>query len=208
MQTRTIRTLAVLASLSLLTGAFVAGPATAKKKKKKKKPAAACPAYKALPPGADSESKQKDKVPTAPLITVTEAATEAKPVEVKLEHGTALWSITQTPIVEDTEFVRLQVQSKTPTTGLYIRQEWSAPSLSDLDVYLTDKLGEEVAASGSSNVAPVPVPAGGQDTGAQGFESISGFEALKCGDYVIESRPFTTDGENVTIKVWLGEVKA
>ena len=209
MQSRTVKMLALLAGLALVVGAFGAGSTAAKKKKKKKKPpVAACPAFAAKPPGADSESLQKDKVPAATLVKVTEAATEAKPVEVKLEHGQALWSPTQTPIQEDTEFVRLQVQSKTPTAGLYIRQEWAAPSLSDLDLYLTDKAGEEVAASGTSNVSPVPIPAGGQDTGAQGFESISGFAALKCGDYVIKSRPFTTAGEDVTIKIWLGAIEA
>ena len=209
MQIRTIRMFAVVASLSLIVGALGTGAAAAKKKpKKKKKPASMCPAYKPVPPGPDSESEQKDKVAKAKVLKVTEAATEAKPLTVELEHGMALWSPTQDPIQEDTEFVGLQIQSKNPSAGLYIRQEWPAPSLSDLDVYLTDKTGEEVAASGSSNVLPMPVDAGGQDTGAQGFESISGFAAAKCGDYVIESRPFNTAGENVTMKVWLGPIEA
>src|SRR5688500_750099 len=68
MKIRTIRGIAVLASVGLLVGAFAVGPAEARKKKKKKKPVACAP-YAPGENGADQK-----------VTVITDAATADAPV--------------------------------------------------------------------------------------------------------------------------------
>ncbi|MGH2820162.1 MAG: hypothetical protein ACRDJ5_05890, partial [Actinomycetota bacterium] len=67
MRSRILRTLALLATATLVVGAFAAGPAEAKKKKKKK----VCAEYVAGDYAGEAET-----------TVVTEAATEEAPIEV------------------------------------------------------------------------------------------------------------------------------
>src|SRR5687767_48583 len=76
---RVIRTLAVVATASLVLGAFVAAPADAKKKKKKKPKTASCAPYVPGEAGKD-----------APVTVVTDAATEEAPVEVTVATAEGL----------------------------------------------------------------------------------------------------------------------
>lgn len=199
-----LRNISVVATAALLLGAFVATPADAAKKKKKKPPA--CPAPAFVEPQSPSESRTE--VPGLEVShVVTDAATEEEPVVIEYEHGPAFWdTVNQEPIVEDTKWFNIQVDSAAPATGIYIRQEWPIPSVSDMDLYLWDgPSGTQLEVSGAFNVFPMPTPV--FPTGGMGWESISGALVSDCGGYAIESRAFTTAGESMKLKIWLGEIQ-
>ncbi len=194
---------------SLVAGAFVAAPAQAKKKKKP--PAPKCAPFTPVEPASDSG--ETAEALEAPVTIVSATATEDAPIAMEYEHGPALWTITQMPLQEDTVFFNIQIAAGgAPSQGLYLRQEWAAPSPSDMDLYVYDGTGAQVFASGSSN-APEPIggPGGlgeplGQETGAQGYESMSGAPVAPCQGFTIESRAFSTMGESMTMKIWLGPI--
>lgn len=192
---RSIRTLAVLAAAAVVAGAFVAGPADAKKKKK-------CPKVSFVEPASPSESRTE--VPKGKVTTITDKATAEAPVVIEYEHGPALWdTVAQEPIVEDTKWFNIQVDSAAPAAALNVRQEWPIPSVSDMDLYLWDgPSGTQIEVSGAFNIAPVPVP-GVFDTGGMGWESISGLVVGDCYGLAVESRAFTTAGEAMALKIWL-----
>jgi hypothetical protein len=199
------RSVAVLASVALVFGAFVAGPADAKKKKKKKKPpVAGCAAPVYVEPTSPSASRTD--APAAEVVKVTDAATAEAPIVIEYDHGPALWdTVNQEPIQEDTKWFNIQVDSAAASTGLYLLQEWAIPSASDVDLYLWDgPSGAQAAVSGALNLAPVNVPIVGE-TGGMGWESISGFLVADCAGFSIESRAFMTAGEAMTLSIWLGE---
>lgn len=205
MKSSRIRTVAVLASAGLLVGAFAVGPADAAKRKKK--PFSCAPA---TPTAPASDHAGADAAPEAPVTAITEAATEEKPVVIEYQHGPALYVFgTAQPIQEDNAYFNLQVVSKKPDQGLYILQEWGN-DVTDLDLYLYDDSGNQVAYSGAFNAAPQNTPVGDfsgpGDTGGVGFESISGYPAVPCVAHTIESVAYMTNGEPVTLKVWLGPV--
>ncbi len=201
------RLLIVLSVMSLVAGVFAAAPAQAKKKKPK--PAPKCAPFSPVEP--DSNSEETAEALEAPVNIISAAHTEDSPFIVEYEHGPALWeTASQMPIQEDTAFFNIQIAAGgAPTTGLYVRQEWGAPSFSDFDLYVYDATGAQVFNSGSANLpepigGPGPGEAAGQETGAQGYESISGAAVTPCGGFTIESRAFATMGESMTLKVWLG----
>jgi hypothetical protein len=201
-----VRSLCVVASAALIVGAFAAGPAHGKKKKPK-----GCPAVTPVEPASDSQ--QTAEVLEVPVVKVTDAHTAEAPLVFEYTHGPAFWTILQEPVQEDTVFFNIQVDPAAADTGLYVRQEWAALPGTDMDLYVWDAYtGEQATNSGSSNLTPVtvdpPSPAphtGVTETGAWGFESVSGFPVSDCAGFVIESRAFTTKGEDMSLKVWLGE---
>lgn len=196
MRSRSIRTFAVLASAGLMVGAFAAGPADAAKKKKK--PFSCAPATAAVP--APGHSANAEEAASAEVLNVTAAHTEEAPLVIEYEHGTAISDVG----MEDTKYFAYQVVSKKPGFGVYIRQEWPG-AVSDIDLYMYDGTGAEVAYSGAFNAAPVPVLFDSGGNGGTGFESIPGFPADPCSPYTIESKGYLTPGEPMTLKIWLGE---
>ena len=193
---RVIRTLAVVASVGLIFGAFVA-PAEAGKKKKKK--VAACPTFAPSEPTTDSH--EGAEALEAPVQKVTAAHTEAAPLVIEHEHGMAYWdTVTQTPVQESTEFFNFQAEG---AGGLHIRAEWPGVQ-NDIDLYLYSD-GERVSSSGAFNPAPVPLVFDAGGNGGQGFESIPGYPVAACNGLTLESRAFISTGDTVTLKVWLGE---
>ncbi|MEA2452878.1 MAG: hypothetical protein QOG04_1588 [Actinomycetota bacterium] len=203
--TKTFRTLATVAVASLLLGALVAAPAEARKKKPKPKPPS-CPAATYADPASPSASRPE---PGAATTTITDAATAEAPVTIEFEHGPALWeTASQTPIQEDTKWFPIQVDSASSTKGIYLRLDWAVPSVSDMDLYLWDGgSGEQAAVSGATNAVPVNAPFVAE-TGAMGYESISGFAVSDCATFLVESRAFMTAGEAVTLTMWLGDPAA
>lgn len=201
MKSRSVRTMAVLASTGLILGAFVAAPADAAKKKKK--PFSCAPAT-ATPP-AKGHSSNAEEAAEAKVVNVTAAATEEAPLVVEYEHGSAAHDpLLGRPIKEDTVYHAFQVVSKTPGAGLYLKMEWPGAE-SDIDMYMTDSSGTEVARSGAFNPVPIPGVFDAGGNGGQGYESIPGFPADPCSPYTIESKAFLTPGEDMTLSVWLGE---
>lgn len=192
MRSRSIRTLAVLASAGLLVGAFAAGPADAAKKKKK---GVTCAPF----------TPTNEAAAEAPLVRVTEKATAEKPIVVEFEHPASLvQEHASLPDTQDEKYVNIQVVSKA-SQGLYIKEEFNR--WHDIDLYLYNTAGEEVASSGAFNPIPVgPFSSGGN--GGENFESISGFAANPCEGYTAESVAFATPGTPVKMSIWLGEVAA
>lgn len=199
---KTIRTIAVVASAALLVGAFVVAPAEAKKRKKKP----SCPAASFADPASPSASRPEAG---AKVIKVTDAATAEAPIVIEYEHGVALWeTASQMPVLEDTLWFPVQIDSASPTKGLFARLDWATPSVSDIDLYLWDGVsGEQAAVSGATNAVPVNAPFVAE-TGAMGYESISGFAVGDCSNYLVESRAFMTAGEAMTLTLWLGDPAA
>jgi hypothetical protein len=188
------RALALLASAGLVAAAFVAPPAQAAKKKK---PFSCAPGTAAVP--AEGHSSNADEAAEAEVVNVTAAATEEKPLVVEYAHGPAL-----DPAHEDTLYFAFQVVSKTPGSGLYLKMEWPGVE-SDIDMYMYDSSGAEVASSGAYNPVPIPGVTDAGGNGGQGFESIPGFPADPCSPYTVESKAYATPGEDMTLSVWLGE---
>lgn len=196
MKSRSVRTLAVLASAGLIVGAFAAGPADAAKKKRKKFSCA--PATAAVP--AAGHSSNAEEAAQAEVLNVTQAATEEKPLVVEYEHGPAVSDIG----VEDTKYFAFQVVSKKPGAGAYVKIEWPG-TVSDIDLYMYDAAGTEVAQSGAFNPVAIPGVTDAGGNGGPGFESIPGFPAEPCSPYTIESKGYATPGEAMKLSIWLGE---
>lgn len=194
MKPRSIRTLALVATAGLLVGAFAAGPAEAKKKKKK--PFTCAPFTSGVEAAAET-----------PVVLVTEAATEEKPVVVELEHPASLVQEHEAlPDTQDEQYVNIQVVSKA-SQGLYIKEEFN--SRHDIDLYLYNSVAEEVDSSGGFNPAPVtvgPLDLSSGGRAGENYESIVGFPADSCGGYTAESVAFATSGTPIKFSIWLGEV--
>jgi hypothetical protein len=178
---RSLRVLAVIASAGMLVGALGAAPAHGKKKK----PKPTCPAFTSAVEGAEE----------AETLVVTPKATEAKPLEQELEFAPAL------PL--NAEHFFTNVQSLSPKHTLNIRLEFDGDS--DIDLYLYDEAGEEVASSGAFNPAPIPGVTDAGGNGGSGFESIPDFAASQCAGYTIESASYMTPGTAAILKVWLAK---
>lgn len=191
---RVVRSLALIATASLVLGAFVAAPAEAAKKKKK--PFTCAP----FTPGLEAAAE-------APVVRVTEAATEEKPIVVEAEHPASLvQEHSALPDTQDEQYVNIQIVSKA-SQGLYIKEEFN--SRHDIDLHLYDAAGEEVDSSGGFNPTPVKVgildfTSGGR--AGENYESIVGFPADSCAGYTAESVAFATPGTPIKFSIWLGEV--
>jgi hypothetical protein len=200
---KSVKIAGVITSAALVVGALAAGsPVDARVKR--------CKKFKPAVPITDAETR--DDAPKAKVVKVTDKYTQKKPLKINYDHGPAFWFITdpvdaegQRPAVEDTKWFNIQVDSKKKLVGVFVRQEWAATPVSDMDLYMYDKYGSQAASSGDFNqVQGTPLNSG---TGGQGFEQISGLGAKDCSGYTIESRAFTSPGEAMTLKIWLGKVQ-
>lgn len=178
---RTIKTLSVLASVGLLAGAFAAGPADAAKKKKK----LVCDTFT---PGVEDAAE-------AEVVKITSKATEEKPVVIEFEHAGSL------PVAADHQWFNVQLYSSTPSAGLWIKDEFS--DRHDIDLYLYNAAGEEVALSGGFNTVPEAHDSDGNAT--SNSEQIPGFPTAQCEGYTIESVGYLTPGTDATLSIWFGE---
>ena len=170
---------ALTAAVALIGAAFVAGPAQAAKKGVK------CSPYSSAVEGAAE----------VPVTKITPAATEAKPVTITLEHPMS------GPVAPDLQFANIQVFG--PSGSINIREEFAGHS--DIDLYLFDAAGEEVASSGAFNPAPIPGVTDADGNGGMGFESIPGFAVSQCAGFTIESSAYLTPGTEATITIWFGK---
>lgn len=194
MRSRSLRTLAVLASVGLMVGAFAAGPADAAKKKKKKP--AGCATF--TPP---------ETVGDAEVVSVTDAATAEAPIEIELDT-TAGAGLGRDPEGEGAHvshaYVPLQVDPAAASSGLYASIHFT-PAW-DYDLYIDDETGTEVAHSAGFLVVSSAAGAAGES--GVGSESIFGLESADCTNYVVDVVGATTPGESVTLELYLGEVQA
>lgn len=205
---RVIRSLAVVATASLVLGAFVAAPADAKKKKKKPK-VASCAPYVPGEAGKD-----------APVTVVTDAATAEAPVEVTVPTAEGLGFSSADGASGDTgptshAYANVQVDSATSGRGLYARIEFT-PTF-DYDGFLRTADGTAVAYSAGVNQIPLnespvadPFGTGLDGTGhgghsEMGAEQIDGWATNDCDGFTYDIVSASTPGEDVVVKFWLGD---
>lgn len=199
MATRLIRTTAVVALAALALGAFAAAPAEAKKKKP-----AACKPYA---PGEVGTGK--------PLVKVTDAATEAAPIAqtVSIDPSAADADVVGTgEVAPGTDAFNVQVDSKAKEAGLYVLVEF--PDRRDYDLNLWWADGSYAARS--HGFQPVlGTPAEGQMGNLSGYagestsssEKVVGIATPDCGGYTVSVENYLGEGGDLTVKVWLGEIK-
>lgn len=190
---KTIQRLAVLASASLVLGAFIAAPADAKKKKRKKPPV--CATYVPGENGADQE-----------VNVVTDAATEEAPLAITAPVGPGLGSGRDPADLGANvshAYVPIQVDTKAPTGGaLYIKATWPVVP-EDYDLYLDLADGTEVA--NSAGYGPVDDGSTDDSEHALGSETIISIDTADCGGYTLDVVGATTPGADIALTMWLGE---
>ncbi len=196
MRTRTIRTIAVVASAALLVGAFAAVPAEAKKRKKgKKKAPAACAAYTPGEKGAGQ-----------PITVVTDAATAEEPVEVALDTAPGLGFSSEEGEGNPDEgatshaYTNLQVDSAASSTGLYVMIEFQ-PTW-DYDLWLRDASHVPVEYSAGFLVETFGSDRAQSDLGS---ESVQGVPVADCAGFTVDAANAAGPGGEITVKYWLGE---
>lgn len=198
-----LRTIATLASLAMILGAFYALPAEAKKKKKKKKKVVTevCPAYTPTEWGAEGE-----------IVTVTDAATAEEPISMELEVPAGVGSTSAAGPDEGDGaashvFVNVQVDPKADSTGLYATIGFSPPLL-DYDLWIRGDDGTGIAYS-AGFLPGVPFLDGtgnGGETGL-GSENILGLTSADCVGYLVDVAGAATPGGPVELTLWLGEAQ-
>lgn len=197
MKSRSVRTLAVLASVGLLVGAFTAGPADAAKRKKKKKPV--CATYTPTEWGAEQ-----------PINVVTDKHTAEAPLVLELDTEAGLGSSSPDAPAEEADnpitrvFSNIQVDSKAPTSGLYATLEYQFPLDYDLYVRGDDGVGLAYSAGFIPGVPLLDGTGHGGETG-QGTENILGLTTADCTGYLVDVISAGTPGGAVTLNLWLGE---
>jgi hypothetical protein len=143
----------------------------------------------------------------APVLRITDAATEKRPVSVEFSHGPGV--VVSDAASQNSRFFKLAVvASGSATRYLNVRSEWPTPSPSNLDLYLYR--GDYVAGSGAFN-NPVLDAAHNQidpQEGGMGYEWIRDYPVFSCQGYALESFANWTAGETVTLKVWLSRKPA
>lgn len=199
-----IRVVATVLATGLLASALISGTSA--------QAATRCGRFKPAEPVSDSQNTAE--ATKAKVNTITDKYTQAKPKVFSYTHGPAQWfpadpadAEGQSAAVEDTKWFNIQVVSKKKFFGLYIRQEWSATPVSDMDLYVYDRFGQQATSSGHWNQLPSEASATGFESGNAGFEEIAGFGVTDCSGFTIESRAFSSPGENMTLKIWLGSVR-
>lgn len=197
---RTIRTLSVVASAALIVGAFAAAPADAKKKKKKPPVPAGCPAYTPSEWSAD-----------IPVTMVKDEHTAEAPlvIEVPTEMGAGT-SDSGSPENGQTSraahaFLNVQVDSANPEVGLYGTLEFT-PTW-DYDLFFRGNDGVGIAYSaGTAPAGPFGIDGTGHGGhSGLGTENIDGLTTPDCTGYLVDIVTSVGPGEDVTLKLWLGE---
>lgn len=152
---------------------------------------AGCAAYVPGEQGAEAET-----------LTVTDAATEEAPLELEVEtaEGLGVGRGSLGPLVSHA-YVNLQVESSTPTAGLWVKVSF-AP-YQDYDLYLDPADGSgEVAAAGGFGPEQDAEP--GDSQSDIGSETLTGIRTDDCGGWTLDIAGATTEGGTVTLTTWLG----
>ncbi len=150
----------------------------------------------------ESQSGKHADAAAAEVLVVTAKATEKKPLTVSYVHGPGVDPGSGFDVVvADAAFFNIQVQTKKRTAALNVRTEWPAPSPQDIELFMYDQRGYQVAQSASFNAVPELHNEGGDD--GNGWEQISGHPVRTCDGFTIESQGGITVRTDVTLKVWL-----
>ena len=191
------RALSVLMVVVLIGALFAttALDASAKKKKKKKKPKPkVCAPYVAPENAAELE-----------VAKVTDANTEEAPLEITLPtaEGLGMGRGDFGPLVSHA-YQNIQVDSKAKSTGLYMRVEFA--DYQDYDLYLDRADGTTAAQAAGFGDTEYLQDADTSDGHTEmGAEQVTGIATADCGGYTADIVGATTEGGDVTVKLWLGE---
>jgi hypothetical protein len=171
-----------------------------KKKGCKPAPPAACSAFTPAELG-------KDK----PTIILTDAATEAAPVEQKVTLDMSVGDlgfgvVTTGPFAESSDYFNVQLDTAKPDAGLYASIEF--PDRHDYDLDLLHPDGSYAGRSHDWNT--VLGTGEGENGGHAGeattsSEKIVGLRTADCGGYTVETTNWLGEGGEFTVKLWLGE---
>jgi hypothetical protein len=201
---RSIKTLSVLASAMLVATSMLASTADAKKKKKPKPPP---------PPPSCAPYTPGEEGTGAATTVVTDAATAEAPVVVELSAGVGLTSLSifgQGYDETSSVYQNVQVDTAKPNTGLYAK--FSFPENHDYDLYLNYADGSTAANSGDFNAAAGHDLGSGSPDGAweagSDYESVLGINTEDCAGYTARMVSYLTNGGDVTLSLWLGEIVA
>jgi len=175
-----------------------------KKKGCKKPPVLSCATYSPGELGADK-----------PLVTVTDAATEAAPVEQKVTLAESVADLDQTGMVSaaSADYFNVQVDTTNTEAGLYALLEF--PTRRDYDLGLLHADGSYGARSRRWNTisettdqGPFAISTTGHGgAGTDATELLDGIKTSDCGGWTVEAENWLGEGGEFTIKLWLGEAK-
>lgn len=177
------------------------GACPGKERGKPKPPAAACAAYTPGELGTDQ-----------PNVTVTDAATEEKPLEQTVEVAMSAGDLDFTGLVLHAEyaFFNVQVDTKSADAGLYAYVEFPTRRDYDLGLLYPD---ESYAARARSFNPVVGTPAeifsapGHGGEGTDHSEKLLGIRTADCGGYTFEFANWFGEGGEFAIQLWLGEAQ-
>ena len=146
------------------------------------------------PAAPSSESKQAAEAANAEVLSVRKDASKKTPLTVKVELGTSIWSPTGAAVVEDTEFVNLQVATKDRgKLRLNARVIWdSKRQLDDIDLFIYDSDGREMSRSN-------------RPTGQPQTAELVSVPAKGCEGFTVEVRGYRTLETTATLQVWLSK---
>lgn len=181
-------------------------PAHAATKKKPKRKPVACTPYA---PGAFAKD--------APLVTVTDAATTDKPLEQKITIDQSVADLTQGLTDATTTYFNVQVDSAAPNAGLYARIDFPQRNDYDLEFQYPDQSyaarshawNTVIEANDQTvpviNYTPSSTGHGGQSTATS--EELVGIDTNDCGGYSVKVTNYLGQGGDMTVKLWLGDIK-
>ncbi|MDQ3877504.1 MAG: hypothetical protein M3290_04035 [Actinomycetota bacterium] len=195
------------AALVALVAANIVGalPAHAAAHKHKKPKPAACTPYA---PG--------DFAKDAPVVTVTDAATADKPLEQKVTLDRAVADATFGLTDAAAAYFNVQVDSASPNTGLYAHIDFPQRNDYDLEFQYPDQsyAARSHAFNTLNELNDQPLPGLGpiSETGHGGqatptSEELVGIDTADCGGYSVKVANSLGQGGDITVKLWLGEIK-
>lgn len=153
----------------------------------------------------------------APVVKVGDSATQAHPVVRRITYGPAL----ATPfyvgpqIIDGHKYLNFQVTTSASARGLYIRVDWPAMSVTDVDLSLYNAKGKMVGGSDATNAFPSgmenavfdPIFGPRELHGGPGYESILGVSAQRCAGFMLDIDAYLSLGEELRLTAWLGKVR-
>ena len=168
-------------------------------------PAAACPAMTPAEAGADK-----------PTITLTDAATEAAPLEQKVTLGASTADVPLAGGDPTHDAFNVQVDPAAAEAGFYALIEFPARDDYDLNMMYSD--GSYAARSRAWNtiieandiafpqVGPLSSTGhGGESTASS--EKLVGIKVADCSGWTIDVANYLGDGGELSVKLWLGEAQ-
>lgn len=162
------------------------------------------PAYTEGTPCSKKPSRGGSSQPK--VLTVTDKHTEEQPLEIRYDQpAAALFLEAPAPLGDGWVQTPIKIASATRYPDLHVRAEWPTPSVTDLDLFLLDRWGGQIASSESWNLQPLDDLYGTDpNTGGPGYEYLKAIPAEGCGRYTVGTGAWHTPGEKVTLRLWLG----